>query len=212
MKLAQLGSLIVVIVASMISAPAQANVIYTDEASFQAALPAGHFFNNFGGLPTSIGPEGSINQAGGVPLISYQMSAPSGIGVFDDLSDPFAKVIGNWFDSEAVILQFTSGNVQSAGVRVWLTDVNGARLDGDVTVSYSNGVNQAVPTTIGSYGFIGLLANVPLISMTIAPGAGQYVNFSNVFAAVAVPEPSSLGLALLSSTMLLARRRLRNVG
>jgi hypothetical protein len=186
-----------------------ATTIYTDRTVFEASLPTGNFFNNFSGVPDAFNaPVSSVSGSGGTPAISYTITAPTfGLGVFPDISP--TKAIGNWTSSNNVVVDFTSGNVFSAGGSFWLTDINGNRQAGSVTVNFSDGSSAVVPsTTTGDYGYLGITADsAPLTQMTImGTGGSTYLNFSNF--STAVPEPSTYALFLLAGAgYVLWRRR-----
>lgn len=186
---------------------------FTSRASFEASLPAGNFFNNFSTVPDAFNsPVSSVSGTGGTPSIGYTITAPSaGVGVFPDAG---FKAVGNWNQAQPVVVTFNTGNVFSAGADVWLSDINGTRVSGTITVNYSDGSSVLVPsTTTGAFGFAGITTDVAALStMTILNNPGGYLNFSNFSVATAVPEPSSIVLALLGTAGLAAaavRRRQR---
>ena len=123
-----------VLLAGVTSIATAATTTYTSRSSFEASLPTGNFFNNFSGVPdATIAPVASVSGSGGTPAISYTIAAPTaGLGVFPDINP--TKAIGNWNSSNNVVVDFTSGNVFSAGGNVWLTDINGNRQAGSVTL------------------------------------------------------------------------------
>jgi hypothetical protein len=188
---------------------AKADVIYTDSAQFEAELPSGFFFNNFSGLAESIGSETAISQDGGIPSVSYIISATGGVGVFEVPDQLTIKSIGNWVSGNNVLVQFTSGNVRWAGANFWLSDIAGTRQAGTVTVTFSNGtVQDATSTTTGAFNFLGLNSSTLLTSMTISTTtSNRFLNFSNFY--VAVPEPSSLFLLMAAFPIVLGGRRRR---
>ena len=172
---------------------------FTSRASFEASLPAGNFFNNFSTVPDAFNsPVSSVSGTGGTPSIGYTITAPSaGLGVFPDAG---FKAVGNWNQAQPVVVTFNTGNVFSAGADVWLSDINGTRLEGTITVIYSDGSSVLVPsTTTGASGFAGITTDVAALStMTFVNNPGGYLNVSNLSVAP-VPEPSSLALAVLGA-------------
>lgn len=203
-----------VLLAGVTSIATAATTTFTNRSSFESSLPTGSFSNNFSGVPDATGaPVPSVSGSGGTPAISYTIAAPAGgLGVFPDISP--TKAIGNWGSSNNVVVDFTSGNVFSAGGSVWLTDINGNRQAGSVTMNFSDGSSAVVPsTTTGDYGYLGITADTaPLTQMTIVgTGGSTYLNLSNF--STAVPEPSSIVLALMGTAGLAAgavrRRRQR---
>lgn len=185
---------------------------FTSRASFEASLPAGNYFNNFSAVPDAFNsPVNSVTGTGGTPTIGYTITAPtSGLGVFPDAG---FKAVGNWNQGQSMIFTFNTGNVFSAGGDIWISDINGNRLAGDVTVNFSNGSTVSVPsTTTGAFGFAGITTtDAPLTTMTVVNSQTGYLNVSN-FSVAAVPEPSSIVLAVMGTAGLAAgavRRRRR---
>jgi hypothetical protein len=172
-----------------------ATTTFTSRSAFEASLPAGNYFNNFNTTPDAFNsPVASVTGTGGTPSIGYTITAPtSGLGVFPEAG---FKAIGNWAQSNAIVVTFNTGNVFSAGGDIWLADINGNRLAGTVTVNFSDGSTVAVPsTTTGAFGFAGLTTDAAALStMTLVNSPSGFVNFSN-FSVAAVPEPSSIALA-----------------
>lgn len=188
-----------------------ATTTFTSRSSFQSSLPAGNFFNNFSTVPNAnVAPVSTVTGTGGTPSIGYTIEAPTtGLGVFPDAG---FKAVGNWNLSQNVVVSFNTGNVFSAGADVWLSDIDGNRLAGTLTVNFSDGSSVSVPsTTSGSFGFAGITTDSgALTSMTFVQNPGGYLNFSNF--STAVPEPSTLaavagGLAGIGCMVVRGRRR-----
>lgn len=189
-----------------------ATTTFTDRAAFESSLPTGFFFNNFSSTPDAFNaPVASVTGTGGTPTVAYEITAPTaGLGVFPDAG---FKAVGNWNAAQAMTVTFTTGNVVSAGGDIWLSDINGTRQAGSVTVDFNNGSSLAqivVPsTTSGTFGFAGITTtDGPISTMTLQPASGLYLNVSNLSVA-AVPEPASSGLMAIGAAGLgwLARRR-----
>lgn len=146
-----------VLLAGVTSIATAATTTFTNRSSFESSLPTGSFSNNFSGVPDATGaPVPSVSGSGGTPTISFTIAAPAGgLGVFPDISP--TKAIGNWLSSNNIVVDFTSGNVFSAGGSVWLTDINGNRQAGSVQVLFSDGSMAICPsTTSGDYGYLGI--------------------------------------------------------
>jgi len=190
-----------------------ATIEFTDRTNFESSLPLGFFFNNFSTTPDAfILPVASVTGSGGTPTVGYTITAPtSGLGVFPDAG---FKAIGNWELADNVVLAFTSGNVASAGGDIWLSDINGNRLAGNITVDFTGSSSLAqivVPsTTTGTFGFAGITTtDGPISTMTLQSSTAGYLNITNVSVAV-VPEPASvvlLGWGAAAGVAGIARRR-----
>ena len=171
---------------------------YTSRSSFESSLPTGSFFNNFSSVPDAFAsPVTSVTGTGGTPTLGYTITAPTaGLGVFPDAG---FKAVGNWNLGQPVVVTLNTGNVFSAGADLWLSDINGNRLAGTITVNYSDGSSVLVPsTTTGAFGFAGITTDVAALStMTIQNAPGAYLNMSNLSVA-AVPEPSSIAATALA--------------
>jgi len=180
-----------------------ATTTYTSRSSFESSLPAGNYFNNFNGTTPTFAPiPGGVSGTGGTPSIGYTITAPTaGVAAFPDAG---FTAIGNWGSSNNVVVALNTGNVFSAGADIWLSDINGNRLAGTITVNYSDGSSVLVPsTTTGAFGFAGITTDVAALStMTIQNAPGAYLNMSNL--SVAVPEPSSIVLAVMGTAGLAA--------
>lgn len=180
------------------SVSSAATTTYTDQTTFLNALPAGFYTNNFSGLTnaTSV-PVATVSQSGGTPLASYDITAPtSGLGVFPDTG---FKAVGNWNSGQDMVVTFTS-SINAAGGEVWLSDINGNRLTGNITVDFDNGAQQLVvpSTTTGAFGFAGLTSDSPITTMTIRNASPSYLNLTNLTVS-AVPEPATLAAVGLSA-------------
>jgi hypothetical protein len=186
-----------------------ATTTYTSRSSFESSLPTGSFFNNFSSVPDAVASSvTSVTGTGGTPTLGYTITAPTaGLGVFPDAG---FKAVGNWNLGQPVVVTLNTGNVFSAGADLWLSDINGNRLAGTITVNYSDGSSVLVPsTTTGAFGFAGITTDVAALStMTIQNAPGAYLNMSNLSVA-AVPEPSSSIAATALAVAALAGAALR---
>lgn len=191
-----------------------ATTTFTGRTAFETSLPAGFYFNNFSSTPDAFNaPVTSVTGAGGTPAVGYEITAPTaGLGVFPDTG---FKAIGNWNAAQAMTVTFTTGNAASAGGDIWLSDINGNRQAGNVTIDFNNGASQlaqiVVPSaTSGTFGFAGITTtDGSITTITLQPVSGLYLNLSN-FSVAAVPEPASIGLVAIGAAAgfgLLARRR-----
>lgn len=204
-----LGALSVCLMSKAFYQTAQADILFTDRAAFEAGLPSGYFFNDFSTAPDAIfDPVGSYSISGGSPEVGYTFTAPPGglfIATFSgDPNSP--KFIGPWEDIDDLVINFNTNNVFRAGIEIFIEDFDN-RLAGDVTVDFSNGVSTVVNVPdVGDYAFIGIYSDTVLTSMTIrAVGGGVFTNTTSMYAAI--PEPSSLMLCGVAMGALALRRR-----
>jgi hypothetical protein len=196
------GCVAVLAAVSVLSGTTRAqSTTFTDRAAFEASLPAGFYFNNFNGTTPAFTPiAGGVSGSGGTPTAAYTVDAPTtGVAAFPDTG---FTALGNWSPSENLVVTMTSGNVVSAGAEIWLSDINGNRLAGNVIVDFSDGSQITVPSaTSGSFGFAGVTADAPLSTMTLNAVSGQFLNITNLSVA-AVPEPSAIALGLTAAGVL----------
>lgn len=140
--------------------------LYTDPASFAAAVGAGGYYEDFSSYSTSTGVSApSFSFSGGTdPLgspFAYTVSAPN-IGAFTSdvlaIDDPSGNhTLTTALDGFALKYDFTSGNVRAVGGLFGFTDVAGNLLAGQLQFDLSDGTSLLVDTTAGSYSFEGFV-------------------------------------------------------
>ena len=180
-------------------------VVYTSESAFIAALSPGYFHDNFGSLsPFNSVPLSVVSATGGTPAVTYDITAPPS-GLFINNDSGF-NAVGNWVQSQDVIVSLTSGNVYAIGAEFYLCDFNGVKQDGQISISFSDGASgTATSSATGPYGFLGVIDSGLITSMTVTHSSLGYLNMANLYLG-GVPEPSSLLLLGLSALAFIRRR------
>ena len=183
----------------------KAATTFTSESSFLAALQPGYYHNDFSTLTAFSGPLSSVTASGGTPLVSYQITAPSS-GLFINNDSGF-NAVGNYAQSQDVVLTFTSPGVRAVGAEFYLCNISGVNQNGTISLTFSDGTTGTAPSSAtGPYGFFGVIADVDLTSMTIAHNSAGFLNMANL-TVQAVPEPSAGCLSLLGAILLLRSRK-----
>ncbi len=177
----------------------------TSKSSFVSYLVPGSSFNDFSAQTPGDGPLASIVFSGGAPQVSYTITAPPS-GLF--VNYPPDTGVGNWSTSDPIVISFTSGNVHTVGADFFLNDINGKRLSGSISLSYSDGTSAVVPSfTSGPYGFFGLSSTSVITTLTVEP-SGNFINVGNLYVSSAViPEPGGAALCALGAGVCLLRRK-----
>lgn len=171
---------------------AQANIIFTDRAAFEAGLPSGFYKDDFSSASIAVSsPELNYVGIGGTPTIGTTVTAPSG-GLFIGqlLGELTAKFIGPWEDTDDLMVAFNTANVYRVGIDVAIEDFNGP-VAGDVTFDFSSGATATLSLPASSnFSFLGIYSDTPLSWMKLrAVGGGVFTNTTRL--TTAVPEPSS---------------------
>lgn len=182
-------------------APAEAAVLtYTSKSAFIEHLLPGFYFNDFTSLPENFDtPYPSAGFTNGTPAVGYEVTAPSG-GLF---RTPAPDVgIGNWHNADALIVTFNTGNVRMIGADFFLLNIDGKRLAGTITVTFSDGTTaNVVSYTSGAYGFFGISSDTPISSLTITPAPdGQYINMGSFYASASASVPATTVITSLTRT------------
>jgi len=181
---------------------------FTSKSAFVGVLPPGYDFNNFSSLTAGAGPVASFSFTNGSPAVSYTITAPPG-GLF--VNTPSGNGIGNYFNTDDLLINFTSGNVHFVGAEFFLSDNNGNRQFGTIALTFSDGTTAVVPSfETGDYGFFGLYSDSVITSLTVANNA-NFLNIANLYSsASSVPEPASTALVILGGAFFCWLRRGRN--
>lgn len=191
-------------VASFAGLAAAGTAVYTDSASFIAALAPGYFSNPFNDTVNGPSPNLSYSQNGYSYTVGTQPGAVSGL-----YNAPGLISTDNSGDS--IFVEFTSGNVFAVGGNFWATDVSVLPTGTDVTVTLSDGTSVTY-TSSGPSDFRGFISDVAITSITIdapslAPNDGLWATMDNLTVGAAVPAPGAI--AVLGAAGLAGFRRRR---
>jgi hypothetical protein len=188
--------------AAMVAAPATADV-FTDSASFLDQVVPGYYYNNFTGVPGGAQPSLDYSSGG----FSYTIStAPGSIsGLFNGTG-----IVSTDNAGDAILIEFTSGNVTAVGGNFWSTDINFFPFAADVTLDLSDGTSVTFFSTSAN-DFRGFTSDQVITSMTIDavdPVAGPaWSTLDNLYVGVAVPAPGAVALLGLGGLAAARRRR-----
>lgn len=216
--------LIALSLACLASAASAGITTFTDSTAFSASLPAGNFVNNtWNGLDGFV--SGTQSFSGGTPTVEYTARNNVGEQFFvDTFYTPPVLSTANGGTNSVIVFDFTGSNsVYSVGGGFVVTNSSGARLDGPTLAltfwSGTNGtgtqlasatvISTANPSFTAPLPFFGLTSTDPIGSLVVTPSSG-FTNVNNFV--TAVPEPSSIALAVMGTAGLAAgavRRRRR---
>jgi hypothetical protein len=184
--------------AGVTSAAHAASQIYTNEASFLAALQPGSSTENF----TSAGNTSALSYSYSGSGLGYTVTAPgttvfqAGTNISTTLPSP-------------LVFTFTTGNVTAVGGNFFLVNSANEFQSGPVTATLSDGTTATItPTSTSTGTFLGFISPTAITSLTFstpaggAGGVGLYNAVDNLTVGTAVPgnttapEPGSLALLL----------------
>lgn len=162
---------------------AAAATVYTDKASFLAAMSgAPYFFNDFGDL--------TPGEPTRVPLryadsnISYTISCPPEQGAF--ALDHAVSTINR---GEPLFISVPGGDGWAVGGNIYLTDEGFNRVSGPMRVSLSDGTSYSFvcPNDSSAPPFVGFIAGTTAITsveiVTLSSGEPPYPTLANFYAA-----------------------------
>jgi len=184
-----------------------ASILFTDEATFLAALAPGYYLEDFPGLTYGgfVGPSMSFGPTNG---FSYTFIAPpNGIWTTD-------SAMSTNYPYDPLVATFTGNPVTALGGFFYGSDFHGNYLGQPLTVALSDGTTHTY-TPPNATTFLGFLSDVPLswIGWVGVQGPGNnwpavdHFYVGSAATPAAVPEPSTLGGTLLLGVIGLALRR-----
>ena len=176
--------------------------IYTNQASFLAALDPGSYDETFDGfiqgntLPSPL----NFSQGG----FGYSAAVADGSPFYTE-GVPGDTYLSTNTDARAIVFTPTGGNINAIGGDFFLTDTLGAFFQGTVSLSLDDGTTTTLTNPAGT-GFLGFISSVPIGSLTFtSPAAPGYATVNNLIVGQAVPEPSTW-LLLAGGVLPLASR------
>ncbi|BBO24034.1 MAG: PEP-CTERM sorting domain-containing protein [Armatimonadetes bacterium] len=178
---------------------------YFSEAAFVAAIAPGYYLETFAGWTYGSPLNGSqlTWSAPGANGYGWDASAPGGLW-----SNPDALSTNSAFDP--VTITMTGNTATAFGARLANSDINGALINGTVTLDIA-GIGLQSMATGGGEQFIGWVGGGAITSATMSaddPGVNSWVNIDNVYTGV-VPEPATMLALGLGSAVVALRRRVR---
>lgn len=178
---------VAVVLASASAAPAQ--VIYMNQAAFNAVLAPGSYTETFTG-PLQLGVQ-SLSYSGGSGY-AYTVTAGNANGVYAN-----GNFIGNFNNNNTFTVTFTGAPVRAIGGNFYISDQFDAFVAAPVTITYSNGtVDTFTPATVNDYRGFSVSAASPAITSLVMSASPNFNTIDNLTIGTVnpVPEPGSLAL------------------
>jgi hypothetical protein len=178
----------------------RADIVYTTEASFLAAVNPGYYLNDFTGLAGgSVG--NNLAYSGGTPLFGYTISSSS--GYLWGVAPGGNPAMSTGFETDNLLVTITTGNVNAIAGNFFLTTDSGGSQSGSVKVTLSDGTIASLPS-LSFQGFSTGVASTHITSVLIqslSTGDADHYPTLDHFYVAAVPEAATW---LTSSVLVLA--------
>jgi hypothetical protein len=137
---------------------AQADTIYTNQASFLAATQPGYYLETFDSLPLGV-------------VLSPQNFSMNGFSYTASTTSTFYNDGNGWLATdqpdETIFFNFTSNNVTAVGGFFFLSDRTNV-LSGTLTVALNDGTMFST-AALSATNFIGFTTSAPVLSLTFTP-------------------------------------------
>lgn len=188
---------------ALLSASALASTtVYTSAATFLPLVATGSYTESFDGLSDATG----LFSSG---AFSFTVSAPGSVYASGDF-------VGTSLPTDALTINFTSGNVTALGANFYATNLSDAFQSVAMTIKLSDGTTVSFTPASASASYRGFTSDLAIASLVIsAPGGSLYAGLDNLtigtvaVAVPAVPEPTTwalMGLGL-AGVAFAARRK-----
>jgi hypothetical protein len=203
-----------------IAGPAVGQVtVYTDQASFLAAIEAEFYLETFDTTETdTVDPP--LNYSGSGFSYNVELVEPADSVLFpfvDPAGDPNDVFMSTNSALDTIRFDFIGDNVTAVGGFFFAADIQGSIISENVIV----GTDQTSPMTVqtggGTMTFLGFTSNTPFEFLTLIGDSTNLVTFGSandfIVGTRIVPEPATLGLLMLggSAMFVLCRRQLVHV-
>jgi hypothetical protein len=177
---------------------------FTNEAAFTAALNGPFYLEEFAGWTFGNPLNGTQTSWAAPGGNGYGWTAGATGGLWSNLDS-----LSTNSPETPITFAFTGAPVTAFGGILSSTDITGANIPGDVTLTLSNGATQTVNLPNGGSTFLGYISGVTLTGATIssASAANDWIQGDHIYTGSAVPEPGTMIALGLGAAALAARRR-----
>ncbi len=183
-----------------LTAALSAASVYTDRASFLAALLPGYDQETFDELPYGLLP---TSEPFGNGTYTYTASSTAALWAGDISSR--SRFLGNYLIEYPLTVTFGSG-VTAVGGLFGSTDIYDQFVTGSLTLTLSDGTVVHINTGL-DYGFVGFISRTSITSLTIT--GTQMIAMDDLAVGGGVPEPASAAIAAAGCAAILLLRRRR---
>lgn len=194
-------------------------IAYNNQGDFNATLGnSPTYTENFASLPTGSNPNGAAFNAAN-PALSFSASAgstPSGVTLWrNENPTPYGSWLSTSNQPSTLTFIFGSQGVSAVGGNFFITNEAEAYVAGTVSISINGGTPIVVNSVAsGNQPFTGFRAtggdaitSIAITPVIPTPPTTTYYPTAANFTIAAIPEPTASFLGLLSTGLLLRRKR-----